>query len=221
MSKCKSKYDLCIEYAKAEIAQYVSPKQPPANISTVAGSINYITPYLTASSLACKSVPVAISTDSYCNKQEGNNPMNYATATVQAGTTETQDQRKYLSNRLDEVYYTQLRPLEAKFGLTDDRPPSTPKELKERIESGKFTIVGLPKDDEDDEDECYFYGSWSRMLKWRDPAKKADHDGYEAATKELRDLKQKTLDIIKIDEPKAGLDAIKALEAWTPTGASN
>lgn len=149
--------------------------------------------------------------------------MNYATATVQAGTTETQDQRKYLSNRLEEIYWEKFRPLDAQFGLMDDKAPTTPKELKERIASGKFTIVGLPKDDEDDEfdDDAYFYGSWHRLLKWRDPAKKADHEGHKAAHKELRDLRQKTLDIIKIDEPKAGLDAIKALEAWTPTGAAN
>jgi hypothetical protein len=161
----------------------------------------------------------------YCNKKEGNNPMNYATATVQAGTTETQDQRKYLTQRLEEIFWELQRPLEAKFGLTDDKAPTTPKELKERIASGKFTIIGLPKDgdDEDEYDDDYFgcYTSWHRLLKWRDPSKKSDFEGFEAANKELRDLRQKTLDIIKIDEPKAGLDAIKALEAWKPTGAAN
>lgn len=171
-------------------------------------------------SLACNSMPVAV--DSCCNQQEGNNPMNYATATVHAATTETQDQRKYLSNRLDEIYYKLLRPLEAKFGLTDDDRPTSPKELKKRIEDGKFIIKGLPDDgeDEDEDDYCY-YGSWAQMIRWRDPANKADHDGYATALKELQTLRQKTLDTIKIDEPKAGLDAIKALEAWTPTGAAN
>lgn len=151
-------------------------------------------------------------------QKEGNNPMNYATATVQAGTTETQDQRKYLSNRLEEIYWAKIRPLEAQFGLTDDDRPTTPKELKKRIEEGKFIIKGIKdaEDDEDDEDD-YFYNNWHHMLRWRDPAKKADHDGYEVANKELRALRQKTLDIIKIDEPKAGLDAIKALEAWEPS----
>lgn len=161
--------------------------------------------------------------DIWAQKQEGNNPMNYATATVQAGTTETQDQRKYLSQRLESIYYDLRLPLFAQFGLTDDPCPKTPKELKQRIADGKFIIKGLKDDDNDDEfaDDEYFYGSWESMIRWRDPAKKADSEGYVAATKELEDLRQKTLDIIKIDEPKAGLDAIKALEAWTPTGAAN
>ena len=156
-----------------------------------------------------------------CKQEEGNNPMNYATATVQAATTETQDQRKYLTRRLDEVFYEKERPLYAAFGLTDDEPPSTPKELKARIADGKFTIVGLPKDDDEDEDEMYFYGGWSRLIRWRDPAKKADQDGYDAARKELKAKYQEALDTIKIDEPKAGLDAVKALEAWEPKGAAN
>lgn len=163
-----------------------------------------------------------VSPYAYGIKQEGNNPMNYATATVQAGTTETQDQRKYLSQRLEDIYWELLRPLEAKFGLTDDERPLTPKDLKKRLADGMFVIKGIKdaEDDEDDEDD-YFYGGWTNMIRWRDPAKKADHDGYVAAMKELQALRQKTLDIIKIDEPKAGLDAIKALEAWTPTGAAN
>lgn len=156
------------------------------------------------------------------NKKEGNNPMNYATATVHAATTETQDQRKYLQRRLEDIYIRKERPLYAAFGLTDDVAPSTPKELKARIADGKFTIIGLPKDeeDEDDFDDCY-YGGWSRLIRWRDPAKKADQDGYDAARKALQDEFQKAMDTIKIDDVKAGLEAVKALEAWEPTGAAN
>lgn len=148
--------------------------------------------------------------------------MNYATATVHAATTETQDQRKYLQRRLEDIYYMKERPLFAAFGLTDDEAPTTPKELKARIADGKFTIIGLPKDDEDEDDfdDC-FYGSWSRLIRWRDPAKKADQDGYEAARKALKNEYQKAMDTIKIDDVKAGLEAVKALEAWEPTGAAN
>lgn len=157
------------------------------------------------------------------NKEEGNNPMNYATATVNAGTTETQDQRKYLTQRLETIYYKLEAPLYSQFGLTDDDAPTSPKELAQRIKDGKFVIKGLKDKSESDEfdDDSYFHGYWTSLLRWRDPAKKADAAGYEAAIKELKDLRQKTLDIIKIDEPKAGLDAIKALEAWTPTSAAN
>ena len=59
--------------------------------------------------------------------------------------------------------------------------------------------------------------AWIDMIRWRDPAVKADHDGYTAARKELQEKRQAALDIIKIDDPKAGLDAIKALEAWEPS----
>jgi len=143
-------------------------------------------------------------------KQEGINPMNYATATVQAATTETQDQRKYLEKRLQEVYYEKRDPLDAKFGLTDDDAPRTGTELIERLKEGKYTI----KTDRD-------YWCWFDMIQWRSPDRKQDHDGYKAAIDDLKALRQKSLDIIKIEEPKAGLDAVKALEAWEPTGAAN
>lgn len=151
-------------------------------------------------------------------QEEGNNPMNYATATVQAGTTETQDQRKYLTKRLETVYYEKESPLYAQFGLSDDLPPAGPKEIAERLKEGKYTIKGA---DKDDEFSGYRYWGIGDLIRWRDPAKKADTEGYEAALKDLNAKRQAALDTIKIDEPKAGLDAIKALEAWTPTGAAN
>ena len=145
-------------------------------------------------------------------KQEGNNPMNYATATVQAATTETQDQRKYLERRLQEVYSDKRDGLEATFGLIDDEPPSGATELKERLEKGAYTFrTG----------EQFRYWHWTDLIQWRDPAKKQDHDGFKAALEELKALKQKSLDTIKIEDPKTGLDAVKALEAWTPTGAAS
>ena len=153
----------------------------------------------------------------WAKQKEGNNPMNYATATVTAATTETQDQRKYLTRRLDDIYYALERPLFATFGLTDDPAPTTPKELKARIADGKFTIIGTKDGDEDEDEDDFWYGGWSRMIRWRDPAKKADQDGYDAARKDLKAEYQKALDTIKIDDVKAGLDAIKALEAWEPS----
>lgn len=148
-----------------------------------------------------------------CDKQkEGNNPMNYATATVQAATTETQDQRKYLERRLQEVYSDKREGLEATFGLFDDDCPTSVTDLAERLKEGKYTLRTGDK---------YQFWHWTDLIQWRDPAKKQDHDGFKAALEELKALKQKSLDIIKIEDPKAGLDAVKALEAWTPTGAAN
>lgn len=184
--------------------------------------VNYTMPLFTSNSFATVEVGQPVPKYGYsCKQEEGNNPMNYATATVQAATTETQDQRKYLTRRLDDIFYQKERPLYAAFGLTDDEAPTSPKELKKRLADGKFTIIGLPKDDEDEDEDEYFYGGWSRLIRWRDPAKKADQEGYDAARKELKSKYQEALDTIKIDDVKAGLDAVKALEAWTPTGAAN
>lgn len=148
-------------------------------------------------------------------KQEEENLMNYASATVQAGTTETQDQRKYLVSRLSDVYASKKDPLYATFGLVDDEAPLSATELAARLKDGKFTI----KTGEKYERPSYYH--WTDMIVWRAPDRKADRDGYEAAKADLKKKYQEALDIIKIDEPKAGLEAIKALEAWTPTGAAN
>ena len=148
-----------------------------------------------------------------CKQEEGNNPMNYASASISTPATETQDQRKYLQSRLQDVYGAKKSPLQAQFGLIDDDAPETMKDLQERIAAGKFTFL--------DEKDARPYHHWTEMLRWRDPAKKADQDGYTAAKTELKAKYQAALDTIKIDEPKAGLEAVKALEAWTPTGAAN
>lgn len=192
----------------------------PDSVSIPKGRVAYTPP--SYSSLGTVEVTPSWSEHYFGKQKEGNNPMNYATATVHAATTETQDQRKYLQRRLEDIYYQKERPLYVTFGLTDDEAPTTPKELKARIADGKFVIIGLPKDDEDEDDfdDCY-YGGWSRLIRWRDPAKKADQDGYDAARKALKAEYQKAMDTIKIDDVKAGLEAVKALEAWKPTGAAN
>lgn len=153
------------------------------------------------------------------NQEQGNNPMNYASASISTPATETQDQRKYLTKRLEDVYCNLRDPLEATFGLIDDETPSSPKDLAERLAAGKFIIRGYG-DDAKNADR-YRYWPTAELIQWRDPAKKADTEGFEVARKALKAEKQKALDIIKIDEPKAGLEAIKVLEAWTPTGAAN
>lgn len=152
------------------------------------------------------------------NKEEGNIPMNYATATVQAATTETQDQRKYLERRLQDVYSQKRDGLEAAFGLVDDEAPNGPGELSERLKEGKFTIRGLDKDKGATQ---FNYWCWFDLIQWRDPSRKEDAEGFKKAVDELKALRQKSLDSIKIEDVKAGLDAVKALEAWTPTGAAN
>lgn len=146
-------------------------------------------------------------------------PMNYASASISAPATETQDQRRYLERRLQEVYADKRDGLESKFGLTDDDTPVGPAEVAKRIADGKFIIRGTGDDAKNA--TRYTYWSLGDLIQWRDPAKKADQAGFDAARLDLKAKRQEALDAIKIDEPKAGLDAIKALEAWTPTGAAN
>ena len=152
------------------------------------------------------------------NEEKGNNPMNYASASISTPASETQDQRKYLSRRLEEVYADKRSPLEAAFGLTDDETPRGPRELAARLADGKYVIRGL-----DNDNSAYSYKYWAAgdLIQWRDPARKADQAGFDAARTDLKAKKQEALDTIKIDDPKAGLEAIKALEAWKPTGAAN
>lgn len=185
--------------------------------------VNYTVTEVTAltalyhNSLAPNIKPADCFTTVLC--QEGNNPMNYASASISTPSTETQDQRKYLEKRLSATYAELRDPLEAFFGLIDDTPPQSPKEFAERIAEGKFKIRGTG----DDEKNATSYRYWDigSLMIWRDPAKKSDQDGFDAARADLKAKRQAALDIIKIDEPKAGLEAVKALEAWEPTSSAS
>lgn len=155
-------------------------------------------------------------------KQEGITPMNYANvanAVVTAPPSDAAMQRKYLEQRLHDIYYTKRDPLEAKFGLTDDDAPRTPKEFKERMDAGKFQIRGI--DIDKDKGDQFRYWHWTDLIRWRDPAVKADQEGFDAAKKDLKAKRQAALDIIKIGEPADGLKAIQELEAWEPTEAAS
>ena len=149
------------------------------------------------------------------NQEKGNNPMNYATANVVTApqTSETQDQRKYLTQRLSEVYHTKRDPLEQKFGLYDDDAPTSSTELAERLKEGKYTLRT--------DKEVGRWAMWFEHIQWRSPDRKRDDEGFKAAVDDLKAERQKALDIIKIEDPKAGLEAIKALEAWEPKNAAN
>ena len=140
---------------------------------------------------------------------------NYASATVTAAPSDESKQRSYLEQRLYDVYCTKRDPLQATFGLQDDAAPATPEELNQRIKDGKFIIRGL-----DGKKDMRFY-YWTDMFQWRDPSRKADVEGYEAAKADLKSKRQDALDTIKIDTPAAGLAALKALEAWEPTTAAS
>src|SRR5690348_15288460 len=98
-------------------------KKSPLNMDTAEVEIKVLSdmmdkmayPVPTLSFGSCKtSTPVMISSD----QQEGNNPMyaNVANAAITVPPTEVQDQRKYLENRLEKLFWKKDEPLYSQFG---------------------------------------------------------------------------------------------------------
>lgn len=117
-------------------------------------------------------------------------------------------QRRYLENRLYSTWINKIHAAEKKFGLTDEMPPKDPFELVKRIQDGQFV---LPVKDEGQE----WYGNPTHYIRWRDPAKVEDKEGFKAF-RVLLD-KQNTLvkDAIFVKEPSEALEALQAWEAET------
>lgn len=124
-----------------------------------------------------------------------------------------QRERSYLDNRLHMVSQDKTLEMKKTYGLADDDHPSSLKEIVERIQAGKFV---LPKknEDEDPDDDRYFDLSEALYdIRWRDPSKEEDKDGYKAA-KEIFDKKRTEVkDAIFVKTPAEGLEALKAFEA--------
>jgi len=196
------------EEKKMSASKSIWFSSPKTSTNVVLGTIEVDCPLACVKSEPCP--PPAIDWSGY---QEGNNPMNsYATATVQAGTTETQDQRKYLEKRLHEVYSEKRDPLEATFGLIDDDAPTSASDFKDRVEKGAFTFRTGDK---------YQYWHWTDLIQWRHPDRKRDDEGFKAALEDLKAARQKALDDIKIKDPETGLKAVIDLQSWEPTGKAN
>lgn len=113
----------------------------------------------------------------------------------------------YLTQRADNLWYTQHDKLRKQFGLIDDDAPQTAQEIVDRITSGKYVLKVDTKDKKNYDPVRY--------ISWRDPTVKADQAGFDAAMKLFEKAKQDTMDIIAIDTPMNALAAVKALEAWT------
>jgi len=145
-------------------------------------------------------------------KEPTMNTLNIVASTSQSGAqTLEQDTREYLRSRLSKSYWSKTEDLRPAFGLEDDTPPKTPKEVIERITSGMYV---LPKVDEDtaDDEGTDWYQPWN-SIRWRDPAKKKDGEGYELALKTLAKDRDASLDIIMTSDSKAGLEALQKFES--------
>lgn len=158
-------------------------------------------------SLRKASIPVSTnytyvlpSTPVCANKKENNMHIDdYNDIDVQA--------RQRLTSRTYEAFCAHDRKLENEFHLTDDEAPKTPSEFLQRIKDGKFV---LPTDEEFKKHYNYLRDPGA-LIKWRDPAVKADKDGYDAAHKKLIAARDDVFDAIMVKKP---IDALKDVQAF-------
>lgn len=115
--------------------------------------------------------------------------------------------QNYLDGRLSNLRNTKDQEAELAFGLRDDRKPQTPKDLIDRITSGKYMVN--PDNMEKKDYELL------RSFRWRDPAKKEDRAGYEATQKAMETAATTVTDTIMIGTPTEALAALKAFEGTT------
>lgn len=161
-------------------------------------------------------------------KEEGKNPMAYnsysaptAVAAISA-IDPTVEQRAYLRDRAKVLRYSKRDELPGMFNLYVNNAPKTYKELIETIKNGKFKLdekkTKLIDEAIEDGDRWYVNGPFDGII-WDGP--QPDHDGYSAANEALESQFTKVVDAINILDPKDGLAALQAFEAWVPTGKAN
>lgn len=114
----------------------------------------------------------------------------------------------YLANRVSNIYYTKSDELQKTFGLVNDDPPATPKEIIDRLASGKFVV------NEDRMNERHY--NPLAFFQWRDPAVKKDTDGFNKAIETMGKARTEALDTINvISDETAKLKALKDFESKT------
>jgi hypothetical protein len=174
--------------------------------------------------LTVKSVPAPDwnwETEDYFKKQKGNNPMrNYNTVAsfTQAPLSDAATQRNYLLERLDSLYYPKTRELEKTFNLYVDNTPKNYQELIDAIKGDKFKITEKAKQklaDMKDRDAEYIFPDPTYGFIWDGP--QPDRKGYSAALNEMEKTQTAARDTIMTGDAAAGLSALQAFEAWTPT----
>lgn len=157
---------------------------------------------------SCPATPVKKS----CGTK-GNKPMRYRYDEEFDSADSTENRKtNYLEGRLYNIFDIKDTELQKQFYIADMDTPITPSDVKARLEAGLFE---LPT--EEVWNTRGFYGSALGYIKWRDPSKSADKDGYDKAFKALRAERTKTEDAIQILSPDAGLAAIQTFENWTYT----
>jgi hypothetical protein len=141
--------------------------------------------------------------------------MNYAhlaaVAVTNAAETDVSKAKQHLLSRLHDIQFAHWEKLREHFGLKDDMRPQSPEELVKRIQDGKFVIP----DHEQEDFDFYSPGDLVHFIKWRDPSKKKNKEGFEVAQKALRDAEKKVEDKIAVYDPEKGLKALEEFESKT------
>lgn len=140
------------------------------------------------------------------NKTNKENKMFYDEDGMCAGS-ETLLQRNQLVSRIRDIACEKDEELERFFGLKDDAAPKTVNEIIERIKAGKFTI-------DEDKGDKQGYGPLN-YLNWRDPSKKKDQAGYNAAVIKLRAAQEEATDLVTFKTVDEGFAALQAFKAQT------
>lgn len=185
----------------------------------------------------CKAEPVP-------KKEEGKNPMRYDAVTVApsiqidapAPVSEVTTQREYLNKRLHAVYRSfefgdKFYELRKFFNIGVQTGPKNFRELIAAIKADEFTIdkkvekrldrmvEDRESDDYNDFDDDFCFTPMDGINFTKFP--EADWEGHRKAVEEMNKVYQDTKDTIAISDPKDGLAALKAFEAWWPTKATD
>lgn len=124
----------------------------------------------------------------------------------------TYEQRRYLENRLNQVNRDHEQSLRNHFHM-DPQYPATLREAMDRIAKGtvKFPTAEQIEENGWELDGSFYSGAIFDSVDWRTDA--ADKEGFKAAEKLLGKAYTDAKDIIKVNDPKDGLVALKEFEA--------
>lgn len=131
------------------------------------------------------------------------------------------EQRNYIAHQLDLAATEANTSLTKFFAIFDDAAPATPKEFVDRILAGKYILPKNRRGDDLSEDTCdcydddFCYQSPAQMIIWRDPAKKADRDGYDAAVEDMNAAKKAANEVVMLGTLEEARKALEDFRAKT------
>ena len=117
---------------------------------------------------------------------------------------DVQNARRYLIREIDRLSERTHFDLQHKFNLVDDNPPNWGKELVQRILDGKYSIPETRGND-----WAYPYG-----IRWHDPSKKEDKEGFNTAWDSFTTAEQKATDTANVLTAAEGLAALDDLREY-------